>query len=191
MNDILTAAASTAVKLHSLGRPFCVIGGVALLRWGEPRMTVDIDATVLVPYGSETELIDQLLTIFRPRIENAMEFGQTTRVVLLRTDDGIGIDISLGAFPFEERAIERSSEWEIPGHGKVRTCSAEYLLVMKCFAARPQDWIDVEGIIIRQGNRLNRELILEELTPLVELKEEPEILERLETLFSAHSPDRE
>ena len=55
----------------------------------------------------------------------------------------------------------------------------------------PQDWIDVEGVIIRQGNRLHNELILEELTPLVELKEEPEILERLRFLFSAHEPDRQ
>jgi len=189
MNDVLAAAANIASKLHSLGRPFCVIGGVALQRWGEPRMTVDVDATVLVRFGSETEAIEQLLAMFSPRIENAMQFGQRNRVGVLRTDDGIGIDISLGAFPFEQRAIQRSSEWEIPGYGKVRTCSAEDLLVMKCFAARPQDWIDVEGVIIRQGNRLNRELVLEELRPLVELKQEPDILERLESLFSTHEPD--
>jgi hypothetical protein len=189
MNDILTAAARIAGDLHSLGRPFCVIGGVALQRWGEPRMTVDVDATVLVRFGHEAEVIEQLLETFSPRFENALEFGLKNRVVLLRTNDGIGIDISLGAFPFEERAIQRSSEWQIPGHGKVRTCSAEDLLVMKCFAARPQDWIDVEGVIIRQGNLLHHELILAELTPLVELKEEPEILERLGLLFSAHEPD--
>jgi hypothetical protein len=186
MNDILTAAASVTKTLESLGRPFCVIGGLALHRWGEPRMTVDVDATLLVQFGSEAEAINELLEIFRPRVENVVEFGQKNRVVLLQTDDGIGIDISLGAFPFEERAIRRSSEWNIPSHGNVRTCGAEDLVVMKCFAARPQDWIDVKGVIIRQGNLLDRTLILEELAPLVELKEEPEILERLGILFSEH-----
>ena len=36
---------------------------------------------------------------------------------------------------------------------------------------------------IRQGKQLNRDLILEELEPLVELKEEPAILDDLNKLF--------
>ena len=52
------------------------------------------------------------------------------------------------------------------------------------------DWNDIEATLIRQGNRLNRNLILEELTPLAELKEEPEILDRLNNLFRQHmNPD--
>lgn len=58
---------------------------------------------------------------------------------------------------------------------------------MKAVAARPQDWIDVEKVIIRQGVRLDRDLVWEELRPLVELKEEPEIAEALEALFKKHS----
>ena len=60
---------------------------------------------------------------------------------------------------------------------------AEDLVVLKTFASRPQDWIDVEKVIVRQGSRLNRQLILEELTPLAELKDEPEIMYRLQQLF--------
>lgn len=41
--------------------------------------------------------------------------------------------------------------------------------------------------IIRQGKRLNRNQIWRDLKPLVELKEEPDILTRLEQLFSKHS----
>jgi hypothetical protein len=37
-------------------------------------------------------------------------------VLLLRTDDGYGLDIALGAMPFEQHAIERSSNVElVPG----------------------------------------------------------------------------
>lgn len=57
--------------------------------------------------------------------------------------------------------------------------------MLKAFASRPQDWIDVEKVIIRQGERLDRTLILEELAPLSELKEEPEILEHVERLFDS------
>jgi hypothetical protein len=70
--------------------------------------------------------------------------------------------------------------------GHIRTCSAEDLVVLKAFASRPQDWIDVEKVIIRQGQRLNRPLIIEELTPLAELKEDPQILEHLQSLLLKH-----
>ncbi len=75
----------------------------------------------------------------------------------------------------------------LPGHGDIRTCSAEDLVVLKSFASRPQDWIDVEKVVIRQGSRLNRSLIVEELSPLAELKEEPETMERLAGLFKKHA----
>jgi len=79
--------------------------------------------------------------------------------------------------------MNRSTMWGIPGSGKIRTCSAEDLVVLKAFANRPQDWVDIQRVIIRQGKRLDRDLILEELTPLVELKEERAILDDLNELF--------
>lgn len=46
-----------------------------------------------------------------------------------------------------------------------------------------QDWMDIEGIIIRQGNCLNRGHIFELLTPLCELKEALEIVDKLKHLM--------
>jgi len=31
--------------------PFCIIGGVAVQRWGEPRGTQDVDLTILTGFG--------------------------------------------------------------------------------------------------------------------------------------------
>lgn len=78
---------------------------------------------------------------------------------------------------------ERSTLWQVPGYGQIRTCSAEDLVVLKAFASRPQDWIDIKGVLVRQGAKLNRSLVLEELEPLVELKEEPEILVQLQRML--------
>jgi hypothetical protein len=61
----------------------------------------------------------------------------------------------------------------------LRTCSAEDLLVLKAFADRPNDWLDVDGIVIRQGAAIDWGCVQRHLTPLVALKEEPGILERL------------
>jgi hypothetical protein len=68
------------------------------------------------------------------------------------------------------------------GHSIV-TCSAEDLVVFKAFAGRDQDWLDIEGIIARQGRALDAALVLEEAGPLLELKEAPAALERLRRLL--------
>ncbi len=51
---------------------------------------------------------------------------------------------------------------------------------MKAFAARAKDWLDVEGIIVRQTGRLDWLYIRSQLQPLTELKECPEIMAELE-----------
>ncbi|MCU0875773.1 MAG: hypothetical protein MUE50_25855 [Pirellulaceae bacterium] len=52
--------------------------------------------------------------------------------------------------------------------------------MMKAFAARGKDWLDVEGVIIRQTGNLDWTYVRRQLAPLVELKGEPEILAELE-----------
>jgi hypothetical protein len=161
---------------------FCFIGGVALQRWGEPRVTQDVDVTLLTGFGNEESFIRILLTHFEARISNAETFALRRRVLLLKSDTGIGIDIALGALDFEQSVVRRASDYEVLPGISLRICSAEDLLIQKAFADRPQDWVDIEGIIIRQKGRLDWTYIHEQLTPLVELKEQPEILEKLKTL---------
>lgn len=93
------------------------------------------------------------------------------------------MDIGLGGLPFEERSIDRSVQLEIATGCFLRVCSAEDLIVHKAFAARDQDWADVDTILMRQGSKLDTALIFRELEPLVELKAEPAILEKLRTLM--------
>jgi hypothetical protein len=186
LNNVLQLAVEVGNQLRQKGIAFCIIGGTAYQRWGEPRQTTDVDATLLVEFGRELDVVRHLLKTYSSRIENAESFALQNRIVLLQSSQGIGIDLSLGGLPYESRLIERSSLWKVPRHGEIRTCSAEDLVVLKSFASRPQDWIDVEKVIIRQGPRLDRALIIEELKPLAELKEEPEILSRLDQLFSKH-----
>ncbi len=152
-------------------------------RWGEPRVTRDIDVTVFVGFGSETKWISLLLEHFDERIPDAAQFAKQNRVLLLLDDQKTPIDVALGGFSFERNMIKRASEWGTPQRGTITTCSAEDLVVLKAFADRPQDWIDVENVLIRQGDRMDRDLVIRELQPLVALKEEPEILSRLKSLF--------
>jgi hypothetical protein len=102
------------------------------------------------------------------------------RVVLVENDAGVGLDIALAGMPFEERLVERATPFTFPPDISLRTCSAEDLIVLKAFAARPRDWTDVEGVIVRQADRLDWSYIREQLVPLLELKEAPELWDELE-----------
>jgi hypothetical protein len=161
---------------------FCIIGGVALQRWGEPRVTQDVDISLLTGIGEEEKYIQLLARRFSPRLVRAEEFALRHRVLLLKSKTGVGIDISLGMTEYEELVINRASLYTFVPRIKLLTCSAEDLIIYKAFADRSRDWTDVEGIIIRQEGSLDWKYIKKHLTVLAELKEAPHILEKLNSL---------
>ena len=179
MIEVIRAAGELQTVCEQQAWRFCFIGGLALVRWGEPRETVDVDLTLLTGFGTEKPFVELLLSCFEGRVEHPQEFALKYRVLLLRAKSGVGLDIALGALPFESSAVARSSLFTFPGDMVLRTCSAEDLVVMKSFAARGKDWVDVEGVIVRQTGSLDWNYIYEQLRPLVELKGSPEILEQL------------
>ena len=157
---------------------FCFIGGLALLRWGEPRFTRDVDVTLLTGFGREGEFIAAILASgYRGRIPDAAEFARRNRVLLVDSPEGIPIDIAFACLPFEELLVERASLFEFEAGCSLRTCSAEDLIVQKLFAFRPRDVLDVETIVVRQRGRLDWAYVETHLSPLVELKERPEIMD--------------
>ncbi len=174
MNPIFAAAAQIERFCADRQWPYCLIGGVAVQRWGEPRLTVDVDLTILTGFGQEPAFADALLAGFAGRIPDAHDFALRNRVLLLVAENRVPIDVSFGAMPFEERTIQRSSKFSIGPGVSLRTCSAEDLVVHKVFAGRDKDWADVAGIAARQADRLDEALIFRELEPLLELKGSPE-----------------
>jgi nucleotidyltransferase AbiEii toxin of type IV toxin-antitoxin system len=181
VNKIIEAAAELQKVCQSQGWQFCFIGGLALQRWSEPRETVDVDLSLFAGFGQEQRFSEVLLTHFEPRISNAADFAQERRVLLLRSSEGVGLDVALAALPYEELVIQRSSYFDYPPGISLRTCSAEDLIVLKAFAGRGQDWADIERVIVRQTGKLDWDYIRKQLRPLAELKDAPEILDQLET----------
>ncbi len=180
MTEVLSAADELQTFCQHRRWRFCLIGGLALLRWGEPRETIDANLTLLTGFGGEEPFIQALLGRFESRVTDGMKFALDHRVHLLRAPSGVGLDIALGGLPFEESAVQRATPFEyLPGL-TLTTCSAEDLIVMKAFAARAKDWMDVEGILIRQAGKLDWEHVFHHLRPLAELKGAPGILVELE-----------
>ncbi len=53
MNAIFTAAKEVCDFMKARRWKFCVIGGLAVQRWGEPRLTQDADLTLLTGFEHE------------------------------------------------------------------------------------------------------------------------------------------
>lgn len=188
MNLLVEAGSEIQNFMQKQGLHFCFIGGLAVIRWGEIRMTQDVDLCVLSEFGNEERYIDSLLTTFKPRISDAADFALVNRVLLLSASNGIDVDLSLAGLPFEQQMIERASLFCFCKDCEpLITCSAEDLIVLKAFADRMKDWADIEGILDRQKKHLDLDYVIEQLTPLCELKEEPEIIEKLHTLIKHSS----
>ncbi|MFP4307022.1 MAG: nucleotidyl transferase AbiEii/AbiGii toxin family protein [Desulfococcaceae bacterium] len=159
---------------------FCFIGGIALQAWGEPRLTRDIDISILAQFGHEFSVIDPLLQKYPARVSDARQFAMESRVLLLKSEIGIPIDVVLAGLPFEEEIAERAVPFPFLPETTLRVCSAEDLVIYKAFADRSRDWADVEGILVRQGaDNLDWSHVESNLEPLAEIKEAPHILVKL------------
>lgn len=164
-----------------MGFQFCFIGGLAVQHWGEPRQTNDVDATMWTEFGNERPVIDRLMEDLTGRIENAVQFALINRVLLVQESGGVDVDVALAAFPYERDLIGRARKHPFRG-SELLICGPSDLIILKAFANRPRDWQDIRGILIRSASLLEWQLIESEVEVLANLKEEPEILDRLRNL---------
>lgn len=179
MRDLFAVAADVQRIIAANEWAACIIGGLAVVRWGEPRLTHDVDVSLFAGFGSEERFARVLLQRFEPRISGAIEFAVANRVLLVQSSSGIPIDIALAGFPFEAEIIDRASDFEFVPGITLRTVSAEDLIVLKAFANRHRDWADIAGIVERQ-RELDWDAIVERLSPLANLKPDAKILIELD-----------
>ncbi len=182
MNPLLDAAREICGFMEERGWKYCIIGGLAVQRWGEPRTTLDADFTLLTGWGGEEPYVTALLEKFASRIPGGREFALSRRVLLIHASNGRDVDIALGALPFEEEMVRRATPSEFAPGMALPCCTAEDLFVMKAFAARQRDWLDAESVAARQKS-LDTAYILNHLAALCELKEAPEILARAKNIL--------
>ncbi len=183
MNQLLIAAKEICEVLTSEGWRFCIIGGLAVQRWGEPRTTLNVDLTLLVSVGMEEKISRTLLRHFASRIADAQEFALHNRVLLLRSSNGKDIDVVMGALPFEQNTVARAAPVEFAPGMVFPCCTAEDLFVMKVFAGRVRDMIDAESIAMRTAE-LDKQYIREQLQELSALSDVPDMCLHAERILS-------
>ena len=160
-----------------------IIGGVAASLLGRPRLTRDIDAVVLL----DSKRWEKFLTVgqqfgFEPRIQDPLIFARKNRILLVNhKPTGIDVDISLGALPFEEEAIDRAVSSEVAGVN-IPLPTPEDLIIMKAVAHRPIDMIDIQAVLdVHPDLDLHRiRRWVKEFSKVLEM---PEILNDLEKIL--------
>jgi hypothetical protein len=139
-----------AIALDNASIPYMVFGGQAVLIYGEPRLTRDIDITLGLEPNQAKPVFEVLEKIgLKPRIGNPEEFLQQTFVLpALDPETQFRVDFVFSLTDFERQAIARSRIVEIDGV-PVRYISLEDLIVTKIIAGRPRDLEDAKGAILK------------------------------------------
>lgn len=189
MVDLIQEAARLQSILDAQHWHYCFIGGIAVQHWGEPRLTRDLDLALLTGFGGEAQFIDTLLAHYEGRLPDAREFALARRILLLRTQSGIGIDISLAALPFEQDAMRRAVRAEYAPGVRLRICSPEDLIVMKMLAGRETDLRDVRSILVRRvAGELDWGRVEAQLAELAEVSNDAHLLARFRQIRASVPP---
>ncbi len=139
-----------AVVLDNLKIPYMIIGGQAVLLYGEPRLTKDIDITL----GMGIDGIEKVKRAaqdlnFRILVDNPEDFTMETMVLPVIDDKtGVRIDFIFSFSMYEKQALKRSVDIEFDNI-KVKFASCEDLIIHKIIAGRPRDIEDVKAILLK------------------------------------------
>lgn len=180
----------TAWRLHQFLSEreilYVIIGGIAVQRWGQPRLTRDVDLTVLLQAGREEPVLREMLRAFPGRVDDALRFALVHRVLPVQVPGGSEADITLGLPGYEEGVIARAVDYDLGDGRVVRLCSAEDLIIHKAVAGRPQDVMDIEGIVARQRDRLDLAHLRRWLGEFSALLDDPAVAQRFERAWDEY-----
>jgi len=142
---------SQELNLQSI--PYMVIGGQAVLVYGEPRLTKDIDITLGINVDELDKLVNLIKTLnLNILVDDYSQFVKDT-LVLPTIDEitGIRIDFVFSYSEFEKQAIKRAKGISIE-NTKVNFASLEDLVIHKIISARPRDIEDIKSVVLKNPN---------------------------------------
>jgi predicted nucleotidyltransferase len=140
-------------ELNRVGIPYMVIGGQAVLLYGEPRLTKDIDITL----GIGIDGLEKVKGVARKinlkiLVDNPEEFVSRTMVLpLMDEKSNIRVDFIFSYSSYERQAIERAVDVKIGGVN-VKFASLEDVVIHKIIAGRARDIEDVKVILLKNPN---------------------------------------
>jgi predicted nucleotidyltransferase len=164
--------------------PYMVIGGQAVLVYGRPRLTRDIDITL----GIDTDdfvLVEKACKKLKLKIlpEKPEDFAKETRVLPVEeTMSKIRVDFVFSYSEYEKQALERTRNVLI-GDYPVKFASCEDVIIHKMVAGRAVDEEDVRSILIKNKGAIDLNFVKRWLSEFSGQSEHKGILEKFESLL--------
>ncbi|MCJ7652841.1 MAG: hypothetical protein MUO75_03950 [Actinobacteria bacterium] len=127
-----------------------IIGGQAVLLYGEPRLTRDIDITV----GLGVDKVDRVLSVtkhlgLKTMVRNYRAFVNKTMVLpVIEPKTKIRVDFIFSFTEYEKQAIMHSRAVRLD-NVSVRFASLEDVIVHKVVAGRARDIEDVRAVVLK------------------------------------------
>lgn len=173
-----------AQYLDRQGIPYMIIGGQAVLVYGRPRLTRDIDITLGIDtdkFAHIEELCHELHLRIHP--ENPEAFaGQTKVLPAEEPQSKIRLDFIFSFSPYEAQAIKRAKEVTVDNY-PVKFASCEDVITHKMVAGRAVDEEDVKDILIKRGKAIDLKYIRSWLSQFAKIPEHQGIVERFDRLL--------
>ncbi|MFZ2148896.1 MAG: nucleotidyl transferase AbiEii/AbiGii toxin family protein [Sedimentisphaerales bacterium] len=164
--------------------PYMIIGGQAVLIYGRPRLTRDIDITLGID-ADDFALVEKTCKKLKLKMlhENPKNFAKETNVLPAEEPtSGIRIDFIFSFSPYETKAIKRAKEIIIDNY-PVKFASCEDVIIHKMVAARAIDAEDVKSILIKNKDSIDLEYITGWLLEFSKISENEGILEGFNRLL--------
>ena len=181
---LVRALGAVSEWLDAAATPGAIIGGVAASILGRPRLTEDIDVLVVLERDEWPPFLAAGREFgFVPRIADALDFAETSRVLLVsHQPSGIPIDIVLGALSLEDEIVRGARKVEIAGVA-IPLPTPESIVVMKAIARRARDIADIEGIL-EVHDRLDLDWVRARLTEFDQALGRTELLDEFNLILT-------
>ncbi len=147
--DHLSALAGLSRAFERSRSRWYLFGAQAVVLYGVPRATADLDVTVEADPRSFETLRSALATEgICPRIAHADELLARSRVLLLEhRPTGVPIDLVFAGPGLEAEFLGHARRLEVANGQTVWVIAPTDLVVAKILAGRPKDLEDVRGIV--------------------------------------------
>lgn len=136
--------------------PYMIVGGQAVLLYGRPRLTRDIDITL----GIDTDRLNLVVDVCKkiglkilPEDPEAFT-GETKVLPAEEPESAIRVDFVFSFTEYEAHALERVNEVTVDGY-PVKFASCEDVILHKVLAGRAVDMDDVLSILAKQGGAVD------------------------------------
>lgn len=159
----MTGVFATLRRLHGdlrwAGAQWCLVGGLAIASRSEPRNTRDIEVAVAVTGDHQAESIIRKLCENRGyRILTVLEETGTARMATVRLlppgSDARGaiVDLLFASSGIEPELVTASTVISVIPDVDLPVATAGHLLALKVLAARPQDLVDAQNLLLEMDD---------------------------------------